>query len=196
VQYNAYNDFSSDNNPNKPWEFGYTGALDGSVTAFSQATTLGSVTSWNVPGSTTLGSVARNLSTDTLEFQPGTFGGLGQYTVIEWTAPGSGTVSVQAAFTLIASASETVYMTENIDNVFRQLFSSSISGGSSNDLAVAAGDTIDFSIEGSANSDNDSAAVSVDITYSSCVPEPSTLLIWSALAIVGLAIARRGRQSA
>jgi hypothetical protein len=211
ADFDAAGDFSAVNNPNGVWSYGYTTTLGGTLnlytTSFSGRPGNSALIGWL--GNQGIGGeplVQKNgLTTEnvrgTVDLLPGQLslhpGPTGDQSVVRWTAPTTGSITVDATFegrdTL--GTSTDVHVLDN----GAALFNGEVTGfGASSDqstsliLSVHAGDTIDFVVGYGTNHTyfNDTTALSA---YIKAVPEPSALALFG-VGAVGL-IGRRLRRA-
>jgi hypothetical protein len=171
-------DFSASENPRGVWTYGYK-ASDGSnftrytkndlppysdgLLRWSSGSSPEPMVAYNATGGQALSYLTINHPPDVLNLHPGP---AGQKSVVRWTAPFSGTVTIQGKFRGI----DTHGTTTNVavaHNSTRTLFSGNINGYGAEapfliTKAVAAGDTIDFSVGYGSNRNyyNDSTGLS------------------------------------
>ena len=198
LSYSAAGDFSSSNDPNGAWSYGYSYGV-GSVFHLDTTNTASlaglALNGWMgnlnpAPGAnwpyvmqnSTAHPVTNNLTT---VYQPGQLGLLAgssnEDSVVRWTAPSSGTFSIAATFSrldTVFGSSAQVYILHNGSSFFNSGVNpgpSSFSGPQS----ITVGDTIDFVVDDAGHGPNgNSIGLSATI-----VPEPGTL----ALVATGLA---------
>lgn len=209
---NIVADFSASNNPNGHWSYGYTPTLGGTFTPFtvSGLGCGGTIDVWttssgypvvdhNNSGTTQTCSGTVSVPTNVLGMHPDNSGG---EAVVRWTAPNSGTYSIQGLFEGLDFAYPTSTDVHILLDSSTSLFSGSI--GSFNiplnfsvSQALNAGDTIDF-IVGFGSDGNyigDSTGLAGTITgQSAAVPEPSTLALLATGVLGLLSGAHRRRQ--
>ncbi|MDD5580138.1 MAG: hypothetical protein PHY16_12770 [Methylobacter sp.] len=196
--FNAAADFSSSNDPNSVWSYGWSETLGSTLNLYSTPVSLGGVDGWYDPAHNTQYAplVAHNGTANVLEpiqniiFQPGQLGvhpGLNnEYSVIRWTAPDTGAYSVTASFIGIESATTDVHVLNNGNSLFQgaidglgdtALFSPST-------ISVNAGDTIDLAVGYGSNGNLFSDTTGVSATISS-VPIPAAMWLFSS-ALAGI----------
>jgi hypothetical protein len=189
--YNAAGDFSISSNPNGAWSYGWSTSLGSAFIPSTIATNaymgftlegwLGnsdsSLTPYVLHNATT--TIVNN--NPTTPYQPGQLaehpGAQGQYEVVRWTAPFSGTFSINATFSGLSTIGSTTDVHIFLDGV--SIFNSAVNGypaptSYSGIQSIVAGDRIDFAVGiGSDGSpDNDTTGLSATI-----VPEPGTLCL-------------------
>jgi len=183
--FNAVQDFSLNSNPNGAWSYGYTPTRGGALTLFTDKSTV--FPRLNCPGFNAwyaanlplqLPSVIKNVTgatqpctagivqpADVLNLHPGS---RGENSVVRWTAPASGQLTIQGKFTAVDSIATTdVAVLLNSNTV---LFSGDINGAGSSlpfslTQTVKAGDRIDFSVGFGKNGNffSDSTGLAVQI---------------------------------
>lgn len=162
VIYDAAKDFSFVNNPNRAWSYGFTSALGGNLSLYTNKTTNDfGVDCWygSDPVHWTPG-VGKNESGKTLTnvensitFAPGDMvfhpNSNGENSVVRWTAPAAGTCTIDASFALIDQQAKDVdvHVMHNGSSIFDSVVSGyldSQSYSSASPITVAKNDTIDF----------------------------------------------------
>lgn len=186
--YNAAGDFSTASNPNGAWSYGWSSTLGSGFNLSSIATNgyaglaldgwLGTSDASGTPyvlHNNTTHPVTNAVSV----YQPGQLaehpGSQGQYSIVRWTAPISGTFSIAATFSGLSSAGDSVdvHILHDGSSIFNSTVIGSPSPATFSGLqSVLAGDTIDFAVGFGSNGNNfdDTTALSATI-----VPEPTTL---------------------
>ena len=91
IYYDAFSNFSAQSNPNGTWSYGYTNSLGNNFTIYS----VNNQSSWSRTSDLNSANVAKIISSDYLNVNPGP---AGEYSVIRWTAPASGTYQVNSSF--------------------------------------------------------------------------------------------------
>jgi len=184
--YNVVGDFSISSNPNGAWSYG-------SSTGLAAAFIPSSIPSNNVVGLPLegwLGTVdgfypyqllntsAHNVTNANTVYQPGQLGlhpgPQGQYSVVRWTAPLSGTFSINATFSGLSLLGDSTDVHIFLDGV--SIFNSTVNGtpaptSYSGLQSIVAGDRIDFVVGNGGNGyTEDTTALTATI-----VPEQTTL---------------------
>ena len=163
VQYDAVKDFSITANPNGVWTYGWTSSLGSPLTPYTVSDTsfIAGLSQWLADRTPSANPRVSHNDTgviicpaycvppNDLLLHPGPNG---EYTVVRWTAPSSGTIVIQGVFEGLdygAPTSTDVHVLHNSShsllrgpiNSYRQplAFSGIL-------LRVAAGDTIDFAV--------------------------------------------------
>ncbi|HKU20197.1 MAG TPA: PEP-CTERM sorting domain-containing protein [Terriglobales bacterium] len=215
LQANADNivaDFSASSNPNGNWSYGYTATLGGTFIPFtvSGVGCGGTIDLWttssgypvvdhNSSGTTQTCSGTVSVPTDVLGMHPDNSGG---DAVVRWTAPISGTYSIQGMFEGLDFVYPTTTDVHILLDSSTSLFSGNIASfevplNFSFSQALTAGDTIDFVVGFGADGNyfGDSTGLAGTIpTESAAVPEPSTLLLLAG-GVLGLLGTRRRRHT-
>jgi PEP-CTERM motif len=192
--YNAAADFSTGSNPNGAWSYGSSISLGSAFIPSSIPTNgyvavgldgwLGSATGSGVPYVLHNGT-AHNITNNFSVYQPGQLlqqpGGLGQYSIVRWTAPFSGTFSINATFSglsLLGDSADVHILLDGISIFNFTVIGSPSPASYSGSGSLTAGDRIDFVVGDAGNGANeDNTALSATI-----VPEPATL------ALVGMGL--------
>jgi|ERR1039458_1229304 hypothetical protein len=196
--YNAAGDFSIGSNPNSAWSYGYSYGVGSAVILDTTSTNPAAP---NLPLSGWLGNEnpspytgypselhngTANIVTDnfTTVYKPGQLGlqpgDSNEVSIVRWTAPFSGTFSINATFSGLDSLGDSVdvHILHNGSSLFNSVVSPSPASYSGLQ-SVIAGDTIDFVVGNGGNGLNDdTTALSASI-----VPEPGTL------GLVGMGLA-------
>lgn len=186
--YSAAGDFSVSSNPNGVWSYGYSSTLGSAPVLYSSNTTsYGSIgiDGWlsgiDSDGSPYLlyNNTAKTVTNANSVYQPGTLvlqsGQGNQYSVVQWTAPFSGTFSLAATFSGLSSLGDSSDVHVLLDGT--SIFDSNVDGtpsptSYSGFKNLVMGDTIDFvSGTGGNGNDEDNTALVATIV---AVPEPST----------------------
>jgi hypothetical protein len=217
-------DFSSSNNPNGVWSYGWSAVLGSIFHAYSQNSLPlnNGIDLWTDPGHClgfpcTPNTGHNGTSTarfgETAWFVPGQVtihpGQAGEYSMIRWTAPAADPIQIDATFTGVDTVGTTtdVHILHNGFSIFDSFIDDT--DGFSNLipdtevslhalLTVAAGDTIDFAVGRGKNGTYFFDATGIQATIISGpapVPEPSNLVLVGA-AMLGLVVhrARSGRR--
>jgi PEP-CTERM motif len=196
LAFSAAGDFSASSNPNGAWSYG-------SSTSLASAFIPSSIPTNNYAGlsldgwlGTSDGSgtpyilhnaTAHNVTNQVTVYQPGQLaqhpGAQDQYSVVRWTAPFSGTFSINATFSGLSLAGDTADVHILLDGI--SIFNSTVTGSPSPASfstigSLSAGDRIDFAVGFGSNGDNHDDTTGLSATI---VPEPGTL----ALVAMGLA---------
>ena len=200
--YNARQDFSGTSNPNGQWSYGWSYSLGGSMNVYPDYTIdYRGFYGWrddslypsdDIPHVTQADDVfGWPVGPDELIFHPGWNE---EYSIIRWTAPADGTADVTAEFAGAHFGTTAVFVHRNTDMLFDAVLPGyAVAPPYNSALSVQAGDTIDFAVGMLGNAAGTTTAVSAIIDFSP-VPEPSTILIWSLLGIIGIAYGWRRRR--
>jgi hypothetical protein len=193
--YDAVSDFSSTDNPNRVWSYGWSETLGSTFHRYTnQAKNPGGVDVWYESGNqlvahngTGVASIAWPV--DQLGFHPGQNN---VYSVIRWTAPNTEIYTINATFIGSDNATTDVHVLNNGNSLFQGDINGfgSTAQFSPTSIAINAGDTIDFAVGWGANGNINSDTTGVSATISS-VPIPSTILLFGS-ALTGLLF--RGRR--
>lgn len=181
---NAVLDFSLSANPNGSWSYGFTSTLGGPLVLYTdrQPNLLPRVDRWTSIALDAFLGVARNSAATPVIGSPPTFAyppdmlhmhpsALGQYDVVRWTAPSSGTFTFQGKFAgldnVISVASSDVHIRLNGST---SLFSGNLEGLGTEQAfffarQLTGGDTVDFVVGmgTNGNHNNDSTGLKVTI---------------------------------
>jgi hypothetical protein len=191
--YVAADDFSTALNPAGTWRYGQEATLGGSFTLLatpldlSPGTDPGSILGWSngtgfpfVAVNTTPGPITAGTTIypgDTVAMHPDNSG---NFSVLRWTAPSTGSYLVTTTFFDIPNADPAtvdVHVLHNSVSLFTDSLYNVVTstGYTSGPLALTLGDTIDFIVgDGSNGYINDHTAITAQIT---AVPEPSTFAL-------------------
>lgn len=203
--YDNANNFSTAQNPNGVWSYGYSYAVGGEFNAFAtSASASNGLQTWftlNLPDIGTL--VYHNASLNPLSLSTATVAGLeaGFHPGIEslaiyrFTAPSAGTYNVEASF-FTHDSSATGVDVYVLKNGGTSLFAAPLAHSGaytftfwSGGVTLAAGGTLDFVVGSAGNYLHDATGLGVQIA---AVPEPQTYaLLGIGLGIVGIAARRR-----
>ena len=183
--FSAAGDFSTSSNPNGAWSYGSSTSLASAFIPSSIPTNnyggiglggwLGSATGGGDPYVLHNGT-AHNVTNNFSIYQPGQLalqpGGLVQYSIVRWTAPSSGTFSINATFSGLSSLGDSVDVHILLDGI--SIFNSVVNPNPASFAtsgSLVAGDRIDFVVGNGGNGANeDNTALLATI-----VPEPATL---------------------
>jgi hypothetical protein len=202
--YDAYTDFSiSNGNPNGVWSYGWSTTLLSTLNLYPHGFVDGTGNlDWNDPNHLFAGapSVFANTTNNqqgtvpahTAAFHPGQADEFSHYV---WIAPTSGLFSLSATFLLLDSGGTDVHILDNGISLFAANLSPAIPQSFSTQIAVTAGDKIDFAVGygPDGNFMHDSTAISATI---STVPEPATTSTFIAgAALLGGSLYLRRRRS-
>lgn len=164
--YDAFSDFSRNSNPTPDgaWQYGYKVGLDGPLNIYTATNNDYSLSQWRKLPSNADPNVIKNETgqeitvygailfptTGFLHFHPGPSG---EFSVVRWTAPYSGTYSLASAFeSLRFSGPPTttdVHVLLNSHPLFGDVINGYLSSGTRNfstTLSLNAGDVIDFAV--------------------------------------------------
>jgi hypothetical protein len=164
VQYDAVKDFSITANPNGVWTYGWTSSLGSPLTPYTvtDTSTIPGISAWLAAGTYSANPpyVAHNdtgvvicpgfcVPPNDLHLHPGPNG---EYSVVRWTAPSSGTIVIQGVFEGLEPDGPTSTDVHVLHNSSRSLLRGPINSYrqplafSGILLRVAAGDTVDFAV--------------------------------------------------
>jgi hypothetical protein len=180
--YDAKADFSSVNNPNDVWTYGWSADLAGSLTIFPNTFVKDGGTNWT--DNTIEASGAPNLAykplnapeggtpADSMGIHPGPNN---QFSHCRFTAPEAGVYDIQASFTGFSFGNPHAYLLHNGVTMGDSYLSQNVEWDKSfKQVALAQGDTIDAVIGVGKNNSyfNDEALFSLTITNDSKAPQP------------------------
>ncbi|WP_226586850.1 PEP-CTERM sorting domain-containing protein [Microseira wollei] len=194
--FNAAADFSTTNNPNGVWQYGWSSSLGSTFNLYPNFTNDAGFVGWRDPSITYFSAptVVNNntgspINVSTVTLEPGlTFhpGFNGQYSIVRWTAPEDGTYSLATKFAgadFVGPTTTDVHVLHNGISLFNDLvngFGASSAKLFTNTLFVNAGDTIDFAVGyGNGNFYSDSTSLAATISSATppeSVPEPGSAL--------------------
>jgi len=209
VVFDAATDFSATSNPTGVWSYGQSATLGSLFHFYTQSgpdnadsPPANLLDTWNggtsgvfaVPAvyhNGTSGIVSFNGGTIT--FQPGELGfhpgPLGQFSVVRFTAPFTGTYDLVSFYRpLDVHTTTDVHVLLNDVSIFDGLVNPGLPASFAANLTLIAGDRLDFAVGVGLNGNfsNDSTGLSASLT-TAAVPEPSTLVMLSiVLAIFGV----------
>ena len=213
--YDVAADFSATNNPNGAWSYGESSTLTSALTVYPNSGKFDpptvNIDVWageNHPYSPNVsynGTGSVDTSHPTIIWQIGQFslhpgdsggGGACEYSHARWTAPGVGSIDIDALFTGIDLGGTTtdVHVLHNGTSLFDGAidgYNDTSSFSPTGSVSVGIGDTIDFVVGYGSNGTHtsDTTALSATIDF---IPEPATL---SLLALGSLALVRRKRRA-
>ena len=193
-------------NPNTGYSYGYETTLGGTLTLFSNIRTDGSFNFWDDTGVPLVGADATGglhfgtvvTPSEEVILHPGA---QGQYAVIRYTAPVSGTYSLNGLFSGqdVKGTTTDVHILVNNLAIFDQNIDgySGLSSGAAfgpsqtqsfslMNLALLAGNTVDFAVGYGANTEysNDSTGLQASIGIATA-PEPSSLaLLFGSIGVI------------
>jgi PEP-CTERM motif-containing protein len=201
-------DFSSTDNPNGVWRYGWSETLGSPLVLSTSPRTRDGVDTWpgdlapdGNPAEYHNGTQDLILLGGGARFEPGQFGlhpgPDGQYAVVRYTAPDSGSTLITAEF----SGQDTTGTSSDVHVLFNglSLLDAFVEGNGNasivpfdRTLSLKEGDTIDFAVGFGSNGTffGDSTALAASIQLNP-VPEPGTLTLLT-LGVVGLARRLRG----
>jgi hypothetical protein len=193
--YSAAGDFSTASNPNGAWSYGSSTGL--ASVFIPSAIPTNNDSGLHLDGwlGTTVdtspyvlhNATAHNVTNASTVYQPGQLGlhpgPQGQYSIVRWTAPFSGTFSINATFSGLSLLGDTTDVHIFLDGV--SIFNSNVNGSPaptsySGLQSVVAGDRIDFAVGFGTNGNHNEDTTGLSATI---VPEPGTL------ALVGMGLA-------
>jgi hypothetical protein len=206
ANYDVAADFSSTNNPNGAWRYGWSSTLTSFFNLYQNKLNEIGLDGWSHPAiggdgksplvihNGTANPIANEY--ELITWQPGQFtlhpGPNGEYSHARWTAPASATIDIDAVFPLIDrdqfTAGTDVHVLRNGISIFDDgIIGFGDTSTFSATISVGAGDIIDFAVGYGIDHGfhNDTTALSATIGI---VPEPATLLL---LGLGGLVLRRR-----
>jgi hypothetical protein len=179
--YDAALDFSATDNPNGVWSYGWSPALGADFVPDTAHRNDSAIDGWNGEQagdgnpSVTHNGTADSVTPGSMTYPPGQLafhpGPDGQYSVVRWTAPRAGALSLSAAFSgldFIGPTTTDVHVLHNSSAVFDGTVAAFGAGPSfDTTVVVAAGDTIDFAVGYGSNHtfDCDTTGLDVIISY-------------------------------
>ena len=219
--YDASADFDPNSNPSTvnggTFSYGFENTLGTGFTLFPNTTVGQSYSNANVRGWTTAAGfpfVMQNTSTSSqtipttaIVLQPKQLvlhpSSSGQFAILRFTAPTSGTYALNSVFTGIDNgAGTTTDVHVLLNNV--QLFSAEVTGlGATQGYApaaqtLAAGSTLDFAVgfgtDGANNADSTSLAATITKQTVANTPEPGSIALLAGLSISGRVFLKRRRK--
>jgi hypothetical protein len=201
--YNSGSDFSSINNPNGPWSYGYQTELGGTLNLYSDLANVGGLLIWrfNINNTSTPG-VAFNQSGTNITFASTTWrpaetslhpGPNGEFSVLRFTAPETKGYILTSLFNMRSfggTSSTDVHVLLNDVVLFNSIVAGFNAQTEFNDqFTLSQGDRLDFVVGDNGSFFGDTTAVQATL---SAVPLPAAVWFFgSALAGVGLFRRRR-----
>jgi hypothetical protein len=224
LTFNAAADFSTTNNPNGVWRYGWSQTLGSVFNQLSQTDTvcdgklnrwIGSFSSnpyWDNPAvghnntGSTLNCGTGQLPGDEVLLHPGANG---QYSILRWVAPETGTYSLSTKFAgadFVGPTTTDVHVLRNGISIFNDLvngFGAASAKSFINTLSLNTGDIIDFAVGFGSNQtfwfDTTSVAATISTstpTPPASVPEPTSALSLLAFGVFGAGFLLRRKQPA
>jgi hypothetical protein len=207
--WDAAQEFSSTNNPNSVWTYGYSSTLDGPLSRYATSGVVEGLDWWNTGSLGGVPAVFKNstpnainafgtvsLPAGDLAFHPGS---AGEFSEIMWTAPAAGLYLINATFTGLSYApghftTTDVHILVNNSSVYDSFitgasYGESVSYVSPLPISLAAGDTITFAVGFGSNNNYFYDTTGIAGLISS-VPLPSTMLLLGS-GLLGLGLLRR-----
>ena len=210
--FNAANDFSTTDNPNNPWQYGWSWTLGGNFNLSTNSTHLTPTLDLWIDQETHPhlsvyhGAIFHNSTEEvnnshsTITLQPNQLalhpGYRGEYSILRWTAPETKTYSLSSVFSGLDHVGPTttdVHVLHNGTLLFSDLvngFGVTSSKSFSATQTIEAGDTIDFAVGYGTNQNYWFDSTGIDATISANesekVPEPSILSSLALLSLLGL----------
>jgi len=225
--YDAANDFSAFSNPGGFWSYGHSPSVSSGFVHYPYAINQNGIDSWQMTPTMSCpfvyhngtGSPIVDPEVSSIVYQPGQLAfhpGPGptppqgasprddthdEYSIIRFTAPSTGAYALTGSFTSLNVGSKEVYVLVNGTAILDEILYGWSGCGYSKSLALSIGDHVDFAVGFPAGTVYYSDTTGVEATLEgpdpSPVPEPTTLIVWSGLGVVGLVAAwRRRRQNA
>jgi ELWxxDGT repeat protein len=158
--YDAALDFSATDNPNGAWRYGWSTALGASFVQDTSHRNVAGIDCWmgeqagDGNPSVSHNGTADPITPGSMTWQPGQLGfhpgPNGQYSVVRWTAPHAGSLSLAAAFSgldFVGPTSTDVHVRHNSATLFDgEVNAFGVGPSFDTTVVVAAGDTIDFAV--------------------------------------------------
>lgn len=177
--YSTSTAFSNLNNPNGVWSYGFKSTVTGTFTAYTKSFNYGTYNSWynvfdnpsfmyNYSNSTVYGVAPKESS-----LHPGSSG---EISVLRWTAPQAGTLSIKGSFKAGDTGAVDVYILKNTTTLFSKT-STLITESYDQTTTVAIGDTVDFQVGNAGNFTSDSTPIDGVITYTTAGTTTTTTLL-------------------
>lgn len=214
IVYDVAADFSIASNPNGVWSYGESETLGSSFQLYTQSgpdnvdlPPADLLDTWNsgMGGTYAVPSVFHNGTANPITFngtitiQSGELGlhpgSLGEYSIVRFTAALSGIYDLDSAFRPMDPAATTdVHVLLNGVSIFDGFVDPDAPTSFNTNLALVAGDDVDFAVGVGSNGTfhSDATGLSAVLT-TEAVPEPSTLTL-SLIGLAGVLLARRRRS--
>lgn len=188
TDYNAVNDFSATNNPSGVWSYGYR-TPDGTFALMPSHDNIfglpAGMNTWYLPNAYNLPAIIKNGTGVAQSYYGAThpppllnlYPGTSQQSVLRWTAPTAGTVTITGRFEGLDATTTNVAVTYNSNT---SLLSGNVTGLGNQvpftlTRTVAAGDTVEFAVgNGNGDLNHDSTGLAATVSLQAAAPAVTT----------------------
>jgi hypothetical protein len=165
--YSTSTAFNSINNPNGVWSYGWKSTATGTFVIYDSKWDSGFSRSWYYSSYGSFPNFSNNyassggVSPGETNMHPGSSG---QISVLRWTAPQAGTISIKGSFKAGDTGAVDVYILKNTTTLFSKT-STLITESYDQTTTVAIGDTVDFQVGNAGNYTSDATPIDGVIAY-------------------------------
>lgn len=174
--YSLSSAFSYTSNPNGVWSYGWKSTTTGTLTIYDSKWDSGFSRSWYYSSYGSFPNFSNNyassggVSPGETNMHPGSSG---QISVLRWTAPQAGTISIKGSFKAGDTGAVDVYILKNTTTLFSKT-STLITESYDQTTTVAIGDTVDFQVGNAGNYTSDATPIDGVIAYTSTATTTTT----------------------